>query len=94
MYFSFNYLLWIQDEEDIAEALRNSDEYRELLKMKQIRSLKAKETETGAISHPGYQVSKNWFLMHLWYPVKNTLQVFLIFPGVKGNAEPPWMANQ
>lgn len=63
-------LLCVQDEEDIDESLRNSDEYRELLKMKQIRSLKAKEAETGEINHPGYQVSWHCFLILIAYLVK------------------------
>lgn len=44
----------VSDEEDIIEELRNSEEYQELLKLKQIRSLKVHEMETGIISHTGF----------------------------------------
>lgn len=55
-----------QDEEDVVDELRSSEEYRELLKMKHIKRLKEKEAETGIIHHYGYSVSiilEYWNLM-------------------------------
>ncbi|XP_068232340.1 ZZ-type zinc finger-containing protein 3 isoform X2 [Palaemon carinicauda] len=48
----------VSDEEDIAEELRNSEEYQELLKLKQVRALKEQEMETGIISHSGFSCDR------------------------------------
>lgn len=44
----------VSDEEDIVDELRNTEEYRELLRMKHVRHLKEQEAETGIVSHHGY----------------------------------------
>lgn len=44
----------VSDEDDIVDELRSSEEYRELLKLKQVKALKVKEMCTGIISHPGF----------------------------------------
>lgn len=46
-----------KDEEDIVDELRNTEEYRELLRVKQVKRLKEQEAETGIIAHHGYSVS-------------------------------------
>lgn len=53
-------ILLPQDEEDIVDELRNSEEYRELLRMKHIKRLKEEEAETGIVHHHGYAVSKHF----------------------------------
>ncbi|KAK7074873.1 ZZ-type zinc finger-containing protein 3 [Halocaridina rubra] len=44
----------ISDEEDIVEDLKNSEEYRELLKLKHVKALKEQEIDSGVIAHPGF----------------------------------------
>ncbi|KAK8722164.1 hypothetical protein OTU49_012306 [Cherax quadricarinatus] len=43
-----------EEEEDIAEELHNTEEYQQIMRLKQVRSLKVREMETGIISHPGF----------------------------------------
>uniref|UniRef100_A0A0P4X1U2 Uncharacterized protein n=2 Tax=Scylla olivacea TaxID=85551 RepID=A0A0P4X1U2_SCYOL len=44
----------VSDEEDIVDELRNTEEYRELLRVKQVKRLKEQEAETGIVAHHGY----------------------------------------
>lgn len=48
----------VSDEEDIAEELRNSEEYQELLKLKQVKALKEQEMNTGIITHIGFSCDR------------------------------------
>lgn len=43
-----------EDEEDVAEELRNTEDYQEMLRLKQVKLLKLREMETGIVSHPGF----------------------------------------
>ncbi|XP_047473792.1 ZZ-type zinc finger-containing protein 3-like isoform X3 [Penaeus chinensis] len=53
-YVSQGYLDEVSDEEDLSEELRNSEEYQELLRLKQVQRYKQKELDTGVIVHPGF----------------------------------------
>jgi len=44
----------VSDEEDIAEETRESEEYQELLRLKQVRKMKLQEEERGSITHYGF----------------------------------------
>lgn len=40
----------------MSEELRNSEEYQELLRLKQVQRYKQKEVDTGIVVHPGFSV--------------------------------------
>lgn len=49
-----------QDEEDVIDELRNTEEYCELLRMKHIKRLKEQEAVSGVARHYGYSVSSHF----------------------------------
>ena len=51
------YIFVTKDEEDIVDELRNTEEYQELLRIKQVKRIKEQEAETGIVAHHGYSVS-------------------------------------
>ncbi|KAK4303731.1 hypothetical protein Pmani_024279 [Petrolisthes manimaculis] len=44
----------VSDEEDITSALRETEEYKQLLKIKQVKALKLQEMESGVVLHYGF----------------------------------------
>ena len=47
-------LIEISDEEDIAPELRSSEEYKEMMRLKQVKQMKKSEQITGQVKHPGF----------------------------------------